>query len=95
MGDLSSDVERCLCDCACDAERVQRAKCSCEEGRARETKRVLLSERQRLLDEVHKRQRGIDAIDHMLHRVSCECVPRGAEAAGTGSPATDEVRRDG
>lgn len=97
MGDLSSDVERCLCDCACDAERVQRAKCSCEEGRAREAKRVLLSERQRLLDEVHTRQRGIDAIDHMLHRVSCECVPRGAGAVGTGtgSAAADEVRLDG
>lgn len=83
MGDLSSDVERCLCDCACDAERVQRAKCSCEEGRAREAKRVLLSERQRLLDEMHSRQRGIDAIDHMLHRVSCECTSRRVCADGT------------
>ena len=95
MGDLSSDVERCLCDCSCDAERVQRAKCSCEEGRARETKRVLLGERQRLLDEMHASQRGIDAIDHMLYRVSCECTPPAASdncgtqgGDGASDPAT-------
>lgn len=95
MGDLSSDVERCLCDCSCDAERVQRAKCSCEEGRAREAKRVLLSERQRLLDEMHASQRGIDAIDHMLYRVSCECTPPAASGScgtqggdGASDPAT-------
>ena len=76
MGELSEDLERCLCDCDCDAERTAKAKCSCEEGRVRETKRVLLGERQRLLDEMHASQKGIDAIDHMLHRVSCECAPR-------------------
>ena len=76
MGELSEDLERCLCDCDCDAERAAKAKCSCEEGRVRETKRVLLGERQRLLDEMHASQKGIDAIDHMLHRVSCECAPR-------------------
>ncbi|MCF6414014.1 hypothetical protein I7648_09955 [Collinsella tanakaei] len=76
MGELSEDLERCLCDCDCDAERAAKAKCSCEEGRVRETKRVLLGERQRLLDEMHASQKSIDAIDHMLHRVSCECAPR-------------------
>lgn len=76
MGELSEDLERCLCDCDCDAERTAKAKCSCEEGRVRETKRVLLGERQRLLDEMHASQKGIDAIDHILHRVSCECAPR-------------------
>ena len=43
----------------------------------RETKRVLLVER----------QRGIDAIDHILHRVSCECVP--ASQRGTDAPRHD------
>lgn len=80
MGDLSEDLERCLCDCACDEARAAKARCSCEEGRVRETKRVLLGERQRLLDEMHASQRGIDAIDHMLHRVSCECAPREVSA---------------
>ena len=75
MGELSEDVERCLCDCACDAAAAARAKASCAEGRAREAKRVLLGERRRLLDELHASQRGIDAIDHMLHRVNCECAP--------------------
>ena len=74
MGDLSQDLEQCLCDCACNPEAAMRAKCSCEQGRVRETKRVLLGERQRLLDEMHASQRGIDAIDHMLHRVTCECA---------------------
>lgn len=75
MGELSEDLERCLCDCACDEARAAKARCLCEEGRVRETKRVLLDERRRLLDELHASQRGIDAIDHMLHRVSCECAP--------------------
>ncbi len=75
MGELSEDLERCLCDCSCDVARAQQAKSSCREGRVREAKRVLLGERQRLLDEMHATQRGIDAIDHMLHRVSCECAP--------------------
>lgn len=78
MGELSEDLERCLCECSCDEAAAARARCSCEEGRVRETKRVLLGERRRLLDELHASQRGIDAIDHMLHRVSCECGARGA-----------------
>lgn len=82
MGELSEDLERCLCDCACDEARVAKARCSCEEGRVRETKRVLLDERRRLLDELHANQRGIDAIDHMLHRVSCECAPRAVDVTG-------------
>lgn len=81
MGDLSEDVERCLCDCACDERTAARAKSSCERGHVREAKRVLLSERQRLLDELHASQRGIDAIDHMLYRVSCECAPAERPAA--------------
>lgn len=87
MGELGEDLERCLADCACDAERAERARCSCEAGRVRETKRVLLGERQRLLDEMHASQRGIDAIDHMLYRVSCECAPRrvDGEAGGEGA----------
>lgn len=84
MGDLSEDVERCLCDCACDATVAARAKTSCEEGRVRETKRMLLGERQRLLDEMHASQRGIDAIDHMLHRVSCECGTTPRRSSGEG-----------
>ncbi len=72
MGDLSEDVERCLCDCACDAVYAARARSSCEEGRMRETQRLLLDQRRRLLDEMHASQRGIDAIDHMLYRVSNE-----------------------
>ena len=38
----------------------------------RETKRVLLDERARLLDEMRASQRGIDTIDHLLGRVSSE-----------------------
>lgn len=38
----------------------------------RETKRVLLDERARLVDEMHASQRGIDAIDLLLGRVSAE-----------------------
>ena len=66
MSDLSEDLERCLCDCACDVRAAARAKTSCTEGRVRETKRVLLGERQRLLDELHASQRGIDAIKEAL-----------------------------
>ncbi len=87
MGDLSEDLERCLADCACDEARVAKARCSCEAGRVRETKRVLLGERRRLLDELHASQRGIDAIDHMLYRVSCECAPRRANGAAGGEGA--------
>lgn len=72
MGDLTRDIERCLCECACDAERARQARCSCEEGRVRETKRALLDERQRLVEAMRAAQRGIDSIDHLLHRVSTE-----------------------
>ena len=72
MGDLTDDIERCLGDCACDGPTAERARCSCEEGRVRETKRVLLDERRRLLEELHASQRGIDAIDHLLARVASE-----------------------
>ena len=72
MGELTHDIERCLCECACDEETAERARCSCEEGRVRETKRALLDERRRLVDEMHASQRGIDAIDHLLARVSSE-----------------------
>lgn len=86
MGDLSEDVERCLADCSCGRATAERAKTSCEAGRVRETKRVLLHERQRLLDAMHSSQQGIDAIDHMLHRVSCECgcgaAPSAASSGG-------------
>ena len=109
MGDLSDDVERCLCECACDVERAAKAKDACEGGRVRETKRVLLTERRRLLDEMHASQRGIDAIDHMLHRVTCECpAPRkvvrdsgparesgGAACRAAGPCSEGEARRDG
>lgn len=72
MGDLTDDIERCLADCAYDGPTAERARCSCEEGRVRETKRVLLDERRRLLEELHASQRGIDAIDHLLARVASE-----------------------
>ena len=72
MGDLTNDIERCLADCACDGPTAERARCSCEEGRVRETKRVLLDERRRRLEELHASQRGIDAIDHLLARVASE-----------------------
>lgn len=72
MGDLDRDIERCLCECSCDLEIAERARCSCGEGRVRETKRVLLDERKRLLDEMHEAQRGIDSIDYLLRRVSQE-----------------------
>lgn len=72
MGDLTTDIERCLSDCACDSTITERARCCCEEGRMRETKRVLLDERARLLDEMRASQHGIDAIDHLLGRVSTE-----------------------
>ena len=69
---LTHDIERCLIDCACDGETAARARCCCEEGRVRETKRVLLDERARLVDEMHASPRGIDAIDLLLGRVSAE-----------------------
>ena len=72
MGDLTTDIERCLSDCACDDATAERARCCCEEGRVRETKRVLLEERSRLVGEMRASQRGIDAIDHLVGRVSLE-----------------------
>lgn len=72
MGDLTTDIERCLSDCARDGEAAERARCCCEAGRVRETKRVLLEERSRLVGEMRASQRGIDAIDHLLSRVSSE-----------------------
>ena len=72
LGELTHDIERCLRECACDAERARLARCSCEGGRVRETKRALLDERQRLVEAMHVTQRGIDSIDHLLHRVSTE-----------------------
>ena len=32
MGELSHDIEQCLCDCACDGRRADQARCSCEEA---------------------------------------------------------------
>ncbi|HIY51821.1 MAG TPA: hypothetical protein IAA43_07765 [Candidatus Olsenella avicola] len=78
MGDLTQDIERCLTECACDDEAASRARCCCEEGRVRETKRVLLDERARLLDEMHASQRGIDTIDRLLIRISNEMQSKGA-----------------
>lgn len=75
MGELDRDIERCLTECACTSDVAERARCSCEEGRVRETKRVLLGERQRLVEEMHASQRGIDSIDHLLRRVSTEMHP--------------------
>lgn len=72
MGELDRDIERCLCECACGADVAQRARCCCEEGRVRETKRLLLGQRQRLVEEMRASQRGIDSIDLLLRRVSEE-----------------------
>lgn len=72
MGELDQDIERCLTECACGHDVAERARCSCAQGRTRETKRVLLGERQRLVAEMRATQRGIDSIDHLLHRVSTE-----------------------
>ena len=79
MGDLAEDIERCLCDCVCDDATTECVRCCCEEGRVRETKRVLLDERERLLNELHANQRSIDVIDHLLNRVSIELQPRRGE----------------
>ena len=79
MEDLTSDIERCLGDCACDEATALRARSCCEEGRVRETKRALLEERSRLVEEMRASQRGIDAIDHLLTRVSSEMPTRRKE----------------
>ncbi|MCI7730358.1 hypothetical protein [Enorma burkinafasonensis] len=79
MGELSEDLERCLCDCACDADTTARATCACAEGRMREAKRVLIDRRRQLLDDVHMKQRGIDAIDHVLHRIDAERAGKGGD----------------
>ncbi len=102
MGDLSDDLARCLCDCACDERVAERAVCSCEEGRMRATKRVLLRERERLLAEMHDAQRGIDSIDHMLYRVGRACDARSAvtdpvtlKVAGQAAAAGDDCAPEG
>lgn len=79
MGDLTTDIERCLAECACDDETASCARSCCEEGRARETKRALLDERARLVNEMHVRQHGIDAIDCLLNRIASEMQPRRRE----------------
>lgn len=76
MGDLTTDIERCLSNCSCDDATAASARRSCAEGRVRETKRALLDERARLVDEMRASQRGIDAIDHLLTRVSNEMRAR-------------------
>ena len=82
MGELHEDLERCLVDARCTAADASRAACCCEEGRTREAKRLLIRQRRHLLDEVHDMQRGIDAIDHMLYRMSEK--GDGMRGAGTG-----------
>ncbi|HJA29286.1 MAG TPA: hypothetical protein IAA15_06935 [Candidatus Olsenella pullicola] len=79
MGDLTTDIERCLADCSCDKTIASRARNCCEEGRVRETKRALLGERARLVNEMHVRQHGIDAIDYLLNRISTEMQPQRGE----------------
>ncbi|WP_346674622.1 hypothetical protein [Enorma phocaeensis] len=91
MGELSEDLERCLCDCACDASTTARATSACVEGRMREAKRVLIDQRRQLLDDVHKKQRGIDAIDHVLCRMDAERTVC-CEASGDPSAAGGEGR---
>lgn len=85
MGDLSCDLGRCLEEAHCDEDLARIARCSCEEGRVRETKRVLLGERRRLVEEMHAAQHGIDSIDHLLHRVSCEMCRGAADETSDGS----------
>lgn len=77
MGELDRDIERCLTECACARGVAEQARRSCEAGRVRETKRALLDERRRLVEEMRATQRGIDSIDHLLRRVSAEMRPRG------------------
>lgn len=79
MGDLKTDIERCLAECASDSVAANHARNCCEEGRVRETKRALLEERARLVDEMHARQHGIDAIDCLINRVSVEMQARRRE----------------
>ena len=79
MGDLTADIEQCLRACACDDATAKRARCCYKEGRVRETKRVLLGERSRLVGEMRASQRGIDAIDRLLIRVASEMPARREE----------------
>lgn len=95
MGDLSEDVCRCLEGAQCDAEMAARAACACEEGRLREAKRVLLCQRQELLDAVHRKQRSIDEIDHMLHRMSGNAGGGVGAEAGAGADAGAGAARTG
>lgn len=93
MGELSDDLGRCLETAQCDAALAARAACACEEGRLREAKRVLLSQRQQLLDDVHSKQRSIDAIDHVLHRMGRVDAPPVARPAA--QPTAPRGARDG
>lgn len=88
MGALDEDVERCLCEACCDEQVAAQAACACGAGRLREAKRALLAQRRVLLDDVHEKQRSIDAIDHMLHRMS-------TEGAGHAEHACAGTRDDG
>lgn len=81
MGELTDDLCRCLEAAQCDSALVARAACACEEGRLREAKRVLLNQRQQLLDDVHDKQRSIDEIDHVLHRMGRVDAPPVARPA--------------
>lgn len=93
MGELSDDLGRCLETAQCDAALAARAACACEEGRLREAKRVLLSQRQQLLDDVHSKQRSIDEIDHVLHRMGRLDTPPAAPPAA--QPTAPRGARDG
>lgn len=93
MGELTDDLCCCLETAQCDAALAARATCACEEGRLREAKRVLLSQRQQLLDDVHSKQRSIDEIDHVLHRMGCVDTPPVARPAA--QPTAPRGARDG
>lgn len=93
MGELSDDLGRCLETAQCDAALAARAACACEEGRLREAKRVLLSQRQQLLDDVRSKQRSIDEIDHVLHRMGRVDTPPVARPAA--QPTAPRGARDG
>ena len=85
MGDLSGDLGRCLAEARCDEGLARIARRSCDEGRMRETKRVLLGERRRLVEEMREAQHGIDSIDHLLRRVSHELCRGARDTTSDGS----------
>lgn len=97
MGELTDDLGRCLETAQCDAALAARAACACEEGRLREAKRVLLNQRQQLLDDVHSKQRSIDEIDHVLHRMGRVDAPPVARPAAppAAQPTAPRGARDG